>query len=146
MISLPPLQKHERLPYPACHSRNAAGIASFPAYLQSSYQEPWARPFTQAGVERREQTCFNSLLPPSSPSLLLWMEGRKARAKERWKNACQESADERAEADFDVKSGRERDRKQDQADRKVAGFLGAFCRHHQSVSALNLIISTRATD
>jgi len=29
---------------------------------------------------------------------------------------------ERAEADFDAKSGRERDRKQDQTDRKVAGF------------------------
>lgn len=52
----------------------------------------------------------------------------------------------KTEADFDANSGRERDRKQDQADRKVAGVLGAFCKHHLSVSALNLIISTRATD
>lgn len=33
--------------------------------------------------------------PASSLSLLLWMEGRKEIAKERWKNACQESAGER---------------------------------------------------
>lgn len=30
-----------------------------------------------------------------SPSLLLWMEGRKEIVEERWKNACQESAGER---------------------------------------------------
>lgn len=53
---------------------------------------------------------------------------------------------ERAEADFDAKSGGERDRKQDQANSKVAGFLGPFYKHHLSISALNLIISTRATD
>ena len=84
--------------------------------------------------------------PTQLPELAA-VDGGKERTTERWKNACQESAGERnTEADFDAKSGRKRDRKQDQADRKVARFLGAFCKHHLGVSASNLIISTRATD
>lgn len=39
---------------------------------------------------------------------------------------------ERDEADFGAKSGRERDRKQEQAHRKVAGVFGAFGKYHLS--------------
>lgn len=53
---------------------------------------------------------------------------------------------ERDEADFDAKSGRETERNQKQVYGKVAGVLGAFCKHLLSVSAWNQIILTRATD
>lgn len=85
--------------------------------------------------------------PTQLPELAA-LDGGKERDSEGKMEECLPgiSRRERADADFDVKSGRERDRKQDQADRKVAGVLGAFCKHHLSISALNLIISTRATD
>lgn len=129
MISLPPLQKHESLPCPACHGSNAAGITSFSHCLQSSYQEYWAGPFMQAGGERREQTCFDFLLPK-----LAALDGGKERDSGGKMEECLPgiSRRERAEADFDAKSGRERDRKQDQAHRKVAGVFGAFCKYHLS--------------
>lgn len=101
----------------------------------------------QAGVESRDQTYVNSLLLPSSPSLLLWIGGKESNSKGKMEECLPGiSRREQAETDFDAKSGRERGRKQDQADRKVAGVLGAFYKHHLSISALNLFISTRATD
>lgn len=129
MISLPPLQKHERLPCPACHGSNAAGITSFSRCLQSSYQEYWAGPFMQAGAERREQTCFDFLLPE-----LAALDGGKERDSGGKMEECLPgiSRRERTEADFDTKSGRERERKQDQAQRKVAGVFGAFCKYNLS--------------
>ena len=85
---------------------------------------------------------------PAQLPVLAALDGGKERDSKGKMEECLPgiSRQERAEADFDAKSGRERDRKQDQADRKVAGFLGALCKHHLSVSALNLIISTRAID
>lgn len=66
------------------------------------------------------------------PSSLLWMEGRKEIVEERWKNACQESAGERELRLLLMQRVAEKERKQEQAHRKVAGVFGAFCKYHLS--------------
>lgn len=83
----------------------------------------------QAGVERREQTCFDFLLPE-----LAALDGGKKRYSGGKMEECLPgiSRRERAEADFDAKSGRERDREQEEAPRKMAGVFGALCKYHLS--------------
>lgn len=83
----------------------------------------------QAGVERREQTCFDFLHPE-----LAALDGGKKRDSGGNMKGCLPGISRReiTEADFDTKSGRERERKQDQAHRKVAGVFGAFCKYNLS--------------
>lgn len=141
MISLPPLQNHERLLFPA--TKRLALLSSQPAR-----NCPTRNPGPDLSRKQQWKGGSRRAYFPAP------IQFPKPAARGGWKERDHEGKmeeglpgtgrQERAEADFDAKSGR--DRKQDWADRKVAGVSDAFCKHHLSISALNLIIVTRATD
>lgn len=147
MISLPPLRKNMK-GSPAQPATAAMQLASLPSQPACNCLTRNPGPDLSCKQEWKGGSRHASI-PCSHPAPRArcsgWREGKEI-AKGRWKSACQESAGEREPRLILMQRVAEKgDRKQDQADRKVAGFLGAFCKHRLSVAAFNLIISTRAT-